>query len=181
MRIISGRNKGRRITAPASLPVRPTTDMAKESLFNILGNHMDFAGTDALDLFTGTGNIAYELASRGCPRITAVDIDGRCIRFVRKVADQLDYPAIHTVQADYAAFLKRASSRWDLIFADPPYALEGLVKIPGLIWEKDLLREGGWLVMEHDKRHDFSGHAGFYDHRKYGTVNFTFFRKQAPV
>ncbi len=151
--------------------------MAKESLFNILGNHFTLEETEALDLFTGTGNIAYELASRECRRITAVDIDGRCIKFVREIAGKLNYTAIKPVQADYATFLKRTTTRWDLIFADPPYGMEDLDSIPGVIRDLDLLNEGGWLIVEHDRRHDFSGHAGYFDHRKYGAVNFTFFSK----
>ena len=151
--------------------------MAKESLFNILNNHFDFEEMEALDLFTGTGNITYELASRGCRQVTAVDVDGRCIRFVRQVISMLGYSEVVPIQSDYATFLKRSSHRWDLIFADPPYDMEDLETIPALVWEKDLLNAGGWLVLEHDRHHDFSGHPGFFDHRKYGKVNFTFFRK----
>jgi 16S rRNA (guanine(966)-N(2))-methyltransferase RsmD len=151
--------------------------MAKEGLFNILANHFQMDEVDALDLFTGTGNIAYELVSRGCPRVTAVDIDGRCIKFVKQVISRLNYTEIKPVQADASAFLRRASRKWDLIFADPPYGMEKLEQVPDQVWEHDLLNDGGWLVVEHDKRYDFSGHPGFFDHRKYGIVNFSFFRK----
>ena len=178
MRIISGRNKGRNILAPANLPVRPTTDMAKESLFNILGNHIIFSEISALDLFTGTGNIAYELVSRGCKQVTAIDSDFRCIRFVRQVMEKLGYNEIIPVQTDYAAFLSRATNRWDLIFADPPYSMNDIERIPALVWEKGLLNNRGWLVIEHDKYHDFSNLNGFFDHRKYGRVNFSFFTRQ---
>ncbi len=177
MRIISGKNKGRRIQAPGNLPVRPTTDMAKEALFNILGNHFELKAIAALDLFTGTGNIAYELVSRGCSRVTAVDNDARCIKFVKQVINMLDYHEITPIQSDYASFLKRSNIGWDLIFADPPYHMEGIEHVPKLVWEFDLLKPGGWLVIEHDKHHDFPDHPGFFDHRKYGKVNFSFFRK----
>jgi len=178
MRIISGRNKGRKIVAPANLPVRPTTDMAKESLFNIIGNHFELEEITALDLFAGTGNISYELVSRGCRHVTAVDHDARCIKFIRQVADMLNYPEISAVQADFSLFLSRASGSWDLIFADPPYSMEQVDSIPRLVWENSLLNAGGWLVIEHDKYHDFLGQQGFFDHRKYGKVNFSFFRKE---
>ena len=177
MRIISGKNKGRRITAPSNLPVRPTTDMAKESLFNILGNHFDLDEISALDLFTGTGNIAYELVSRGCRQVTAVDNDARCIKFVKQTISLLNYHQITAIQSDYASFLKRSGIKWDLIFADPPYQMEAVEEIPLAVWDLDLLNAGGWLVIEHDRHHDFPGHPGFFDHRKYGKVNFSFFRK----
>jgi 16S rRNA (guanine(966)-N(2))-methyltransferase RsmD len=177
MRIISGKNKGRKIQAPGNLPVRPTTDMAKESLFNIISNHFELEEVAALDLFTGTGNISYELVSRGCSRVTAVDNDARCIKFVKQVINKLDYHEIIPIQSDYSTYLKRCNNKWDLIFADPPYHMEGLEQVPELIWEYDLLKPGGWLVIEHDKHHDFPDQQGFFDHRKYGKVNFSFFRK----
>lgn len=164
--------------APANLPVRPTTDMAKESLFNILANHFSLDEISALDLFTGTGNISYELASRGCREVIAIDIDSRCIKFVKQVITRLNYTQITPVQSDYSTFLKRSRVKWDLIFADPPYNMEQVDQLPGLVMEQDLLKEDGWFVLEHDKHHNFVDHPGFFDHRKYGTVNFSFFRKE---
>lgn len=180
MRIISGRNKGRKIIAPANLPVRPTTDMAKESLFNILHNYFDFTGVHALDLFTGTGNITYELVSRGCPQVTAVDSDPRCIRFVRQTALLLNYHEVTPVQSDYRRFLSNAHQRFELIFADPPYGMPGTLLLPDLVFENQLLADDGVLVIEHDKALDFSNHKWFYNHRKYGKVNFSLFRQEAP-
>lgn len=176
MRIISGKNKGRKIIAPANLPVRPTTDMAKESLFNILNNHIDFSEIHALDLFTGTGNITYELVSRGCPHVVSVDADSRCIRFVKQTALLLNYTEINLVQADYRQFISNTHLQFDLIFADPPYGLEGAAALPELIFENQLLAPEGILVIEHDKQLDFSNQEGFWDHRKYGKVNFSSFR-----
>lgn len=175
MRIISGRNKGRKIIAPHNLPVRPTTDMAKESLFNILNNHFDLSECSALDLFCGTGNISYELVSRGCPQVSSIDSDPGCIRFVKQTAELLKYQEITAIQSDYKHFLKRTSMRFDLIFADPPYGLEGIEDIPKMIFDEDLLERGGWLILEHDKHIDFSKHEAFFNHRKYGKVNFSIF------
>lgn len=175
MRIISGKNRGRKIHAPTNLPVRPTTDMAKESLFNILMNHFDFTDIKALDLFSGTGNIAYELVSRGCPDVTAVDLDGACIRFIKQISAQLNYSEIRTIQSDYQQYIQRVSSTFSLIFADPPYGMNGIESIPELILEHRLLEPGGWLILEHDHSIDFKDKPSFYDHRKYGKVNFSFF------
>jgi len=151
--------------------------MAKESLFNILNNHFDLSRIAVLDLFTGTGNISYEFVSRGCLQVTAMDSDSRCIKFVKQTALMLSYNEITAIQSDYSAFIKHTSNQWDLIFADPPYSMKNLEDLPMLIREHNLLREEGWLVIEHDKHIEFTQKTGLFDHRKYGKVNFSFFNR----
>lgn len=174
MRIICGKNKGRQITAPANLPVRPTTDMAKESLFNILNNYFYFDRVTVLDLFSGTGNITYEFASRGALSVTSVDINQRCADFIHRTVNQLSYNQVAVIKADAFLFTQRCKQQFDIIFADPPYDMEGIGKIIDNVFAQNLLKPDGWLVMEHPKHYDFSQHPKFYDHRNYGKVNFTF-------
>lgn len=175
MRIISGKNKGRQIIAPKNLPVRPTTDFAKESLFNILNNLVDITEIDVLDLFAGTGNISYEFASRGSESITAVDVNRNCSQFIHQTATRLNYKNLFIIQSDYRAFINNTHKTWDIIYADPPYDMEDIVKIPQNIFDNQLLNPEGFFIIEHDKSIDFSEHPNFYDHRHYGKVNFTFF------
>jgi len=176
LRIISGKNKRRKIVAPSNLPVRPTTDMAKESLFNILNNQIDYSQTKVLDLFAGTGNISFEFASRGCPEIIAVDINKLCIAFIKQTAEKLDYPMLTALQSEYISFLSRTNRKWDLIFADPPYGMENTDKLPREIFNNGLLNADGILIIEHDKHLDFTSYKELFDHRKYGKVNFSFFK-----
>lgn len=176
MRIISGKNKGRKIVAPANLPVRPTTDFAKESLFNILNNHVDFDELDVLDLFAGTGNISYEFCSRGSKSVTAIDIDKKCARFIQQTAQKLDFKNLFIIQSDYRVFLNRTVKKWDLIFADPPYNMEKIENISHMIFENQLLRKNGILIIEHSQSIDFSAFEGFVEQRVYGKVNFSFFK-----
>ncbi|RLD62166.1 MAG: 16S rRNA (guanine(966)-N(2))-methyltransferase RsmD [Bacteroidetes bacterium] len=176
MRIISGKNKGRKIVAPANLPVRPTTDMAKESLFNILNNLIDFEGLDVLDLFAGTGNISYEFASRGCNSITSVDSNNNCARFINETAEKLDFKNLKVIRSDAKMFLNNAYGKWDVIFADPPYDMQDTGFIPTITNNRKLLNPNGLLIIEHNEAKDFSKHSGFFDHRKYGKVNFSFFQ-----
>ena len=161
--------------APTDLPVRPTTDMAKESLFNILVNTLDFQQIEVLDLFAGTGNISYEFASRGCPQVTAVDISYRCTSFIRQVAIRLQFAAITVIQADYKKFIKQSHRSWGLVFADPPYNMDGIREIPDLIFDHGMLVKNGLLIIEHDRQIEFSNHPFFRQQRKYGKVNFSFF------
>ena len=175
MRIISGSHRGKQLIAPKNLPVRPTTDFAKESLFNILNNYFYLDSIKVLDLFAGTGNISYEFGSRGCPDITAVDSHAGCVQYIHKTAAALSYP-IEVIKSDAFTFLERNLSSYDVIFADPPYALPELETIPDLIFQYDLLKEDGLLVFEHGKNNDFSAHPHFIEHRSYGSVNFTLFR-----
>ena len=176
MRIISGVYKGRRITAPKKLPVRPTTDMAKEALFNILNNQYYFDDISVLDLFSGTGNISYEFASRGTEQITAVDDNYGCIKFINETADFFEMN-ISTIKSDVFKFLEKSKQKHTIIFADPPYDfdVEAFSKIPELVFENDLLNEEGLLIVEHSKHTDLS-HLQHYSHSKsYGGNMFSFF------
>ncbi len=152
--------------------------MAKEALFNILNNLVDYDVLDVLDLFAGTGNISFEFASRGSNSVTAVDISHKCIRFIQQVAQKLNYDQLKTAHVDFKKYLNRSNRKWDLIFADPPYAMENTPAIYELVFQNNLLKAGGLLVIEHDDHYDFSAFKGFYDHRKYGKVNFSFFQQQ---
>jgi 16S rRNA (guanine966-N2)-methyltransferase len=178
MRIVSGRYKRRIISPPKNLPVRPTTDMAKESVFNIMGNYIDFKGCSVLDLFAGTGNISYEFVSRGCPSVTAVDKDFGCVRFIRETATKLEMNELTVVKQDVFRFLDNIKTTYDLIFADPPYNMENIVELCNKVFEKQLLKAGGWLIIEHPAEIDFSNEYHFYEHRKYGRVNFSLFKME---
>ena len=177
MRIISGKYKGKRITAPKKLPVRPTTDMAKEALFNILNNSYYFERISVLDLFSGTGNISYEFASRGCDQIIAVDADYGCIKFIGQTARELNFN-ITAIKSNVFPYLEKAAQRTDIIFADPPYdmALTEFGKIPQLVFGNRLLEQDGVLVIEHAKNMDLSSLAHFSHQRKYGGSVFSFFQ-----
>jgi len=175
MRIIAGKYRSRRINPPKSLPVRPTTDRARESLFNILSNLLDFREITALDLFSGTGAISFELISRGCNDVTAVDQNRNCVDWIRTAAKSFQMESLQTRQSDSFRFMKQIPKKYDLIFADPPYDLENIEDISRTVFENNLLKEGGWLVIEHPKEVDFSDQPFFEKHRKYGKVNFSFF------
>ena len=176
MRIISGKHKSKRITAPKKLPVRPTTDMAKEALFNILNNTYYFQDISLLDLFAGTGNISYEFASRGTKELVAVDSDYGCIKFIDKISMELDF-GISTIKSDVFSFLERSTLKVDIIFADPPYILsvEDFARIPKLIFKNNMLKEDGVLIIEHSKHTDLSDLEHFSNQRKYGGSVFSFF------
>ncbi|MUP45503.1 methyltransferase domain-containing protein [Gramella sp. BOM4] len=176
MRIISGKYKGKRLTAPAKLPVRPTTDVAKEALFNILNNHYHIASLKVLDLFSGTGNISYEFAARGAENITAVDANYDCVKFIKKTSAELEFP-ITTIKSDVYKYLEKAASKADVIFADPPYDMEkdDFARIAQLVFEKKLLTEDGQLIIEHSKHTDLSDLDHFREGRKYGSSVFSFF------
>jgi len=176
MRIISGKYKSRRITAPNKLPVRPTTDMAKEALFNILNNRYYFDEVSFLDLFAGTGNISYEFASRGCEKISAVDGDFGCVQFITRTAAELELN-ISAFKSDVFSFLQKTALKSDVIFADPPYdmPLEDFEKIPELIFKNELLLQDGVLIIEHAKQTDLSQLPNFSNKRKYGGSVFSFF------
>lgn len=178
MRIIRGRYQRRQIIAPTSLPVRPTTDMAKESLFNILENYLDFEETTALDLFAGTGNISYELVSRGCPKVTAVDENQGCVKFIRETATKLDMKELVVLRSDVFRFIPLQKGKYDLIFCDPPYDNQHYDLLVQLIFEKELLKEDGILVVEHSKYVNFEEHPHFMEVRRYGKVHFSFFAQK---
>jgi 16S rRNA (guanine966-N2)-methyltransferase len=176
MRIISGLYKGRRITAPKKLPVRPTTDMAKEALFNILHHQYYFDDISVLDLFSGSGNISYEFASRGTEQITAVDDNYGCIKFINETAEAFEM-SISTLKSDVFKFLEKSKQKHDIIFADPPYdfEVEKFSKIPELVFQNQLLEDDGLLIVEHSKHTDLS-HLDHYSHSKsYGGNVFSFF------
>ncbi len=175
MRIISGKYKRRVISPPKNLPVRPTTDMAKESLFNILNNYIDFNNTTVLDLFAGTGNISYEFVSRGCPSVTAIDKDFGCVKYISKIAEDLQMTQLTAVRLDVFRFIMTSKNKYDMIFADPPYQLSNISEISDLVFEYELLNPGGWLIIEHPAEINFAESIYFHEHRKYGRVNFSFF------
>lgn len=177
MRIISGQFKGRRFNPPADKwPTRPTTDFAREGLFNILQNHLDFPEVKMLDLFGGTGAHSYEFLSRGCTDVTYVDNFPGCVNFVKQTADTLGVSAhLRIVRSDVFRFIDQCSEQFDYIFAGPPYPLPTLDTIPDEIFGHGLLRPGGWLVLEHNPHHDFEDHPRFWQLRTYGKTYFSFF------
>lgn len=181
MRIVSGTHKSKRIYAPKNLPVRPTTDMAKESLFNILNNDYYFDEIRILDLFSGTGNISYEFASRGTQQILSVDQNLNCIRFIQKTAEELGFKAITTLKADVFEFVTKHKQEYDVIFADAPYDIEGLESVIENIFKHDLLANNGVLIVEHPKEQDFSELPNYINKRRYGNVNFSFFERNDEV
>jgi 16S rRNA (guanine(966)-N(2))-methyltransferase RsmD len=176
VRIISGKYKGRRIFPPKNLPVRPTTDMSKEALFNVLNNHFSFEGLKVLDLFSGTGNISYEFASRGSDNITSVDGDFGCVKFIKEVAEEYDFN-IAAMKSDVFKFLVKNNTSYDIIFADPPYALDQKTfeKIVLLVFERELLREDGMMVIEHSKYTKLDHMIHFSFKKTYGGSIFSFF------
>lgn len=176
MRIISGKYKGRRISPPKNLPVRPTTDMSKEALFNVLNNHFNFSELKILELFAGTGSISYEFASRGCTHILCVDGDMGCVNFIKKTAKEFDFD-ITALKSDVFKFLEKHKGNYDIIFADPPYGMEQkeFEKIVELIFENELLDEEGMLVVEHSKYTKLEQMSNFSFQKNYGGSVFSFF------
>jgi len=175
VRIISGKFKGKRINAPKNKNVRPTTDMAKEGLFNILTNSFDFESLKVLDLFSGTGNISFEFASRGCEKIISVEKEYRSFKFIIQTANHLDMP-IKVIRADAFKFLQKTNDKFDIIFADPPYWLKNIELLPDLVFERKLLNEHGLFILEHsgEKKEAIKGHD--FETRTYGKVNFSIFK-----
>ena len=176
MRIISGKYGGRRLSPPKNITARPTTDFAKESLFNLLNNRMDFEGIDVLDLFAGTGGIGIECVSRGAREVTAVEIAHVQQNWIISCCRQLGIKNLSVIRGDVFKFLSACRTKYDLIFADPPYALEALPTLPDGVLERDILKENGWLVIEHGKDTDFTSHPRHVETRTYGSVHFSFFQ-----
>ena len=182
MRIITGKYKGRHFDIPRTFKARPTTDFAKENIFNVLVQYVDFDGAEALDLFSGTGSISLELVSRGCSRVVSVELDRDHHRFIqdcmKKLTANSEEPIanIIPIRGDVFRFLKSCKQQFDFIFADPPYALKELATLPDLVFERQVLKEEALFVLEHGKDYDFSEHPHFVEHRQYGSVNFSLFR-----
>lgn len=177
IRIIGGTHKSRQVAAPGNLPVRPTTDFAKEALFNILQHQLDFETISVLDLFAGTGNISYEFASRGCRDITCVESNFKCYSFIKKTAAEFGFNQINVIKNDVFSFIKTHNGRYDLIFADPPFELDRLTEIPGLVFAQELLTENGRLIVEHGPRTTLEQNPCFVEQRSYGNVNFSIFKR----
>jgi len=176
MRIITGKYKGRHFDVPRTFKARPTTDFAKENLFNVVRQWVDFEGSAALDLFAGTGSITYELLSRGCRQVVSVERDRDHHRFITQVLQKLGDDHCIPLRADVFRFVNTCRLDFDFIFADPPYALKELADLPDVILSRPLLRPDGLFVLEHGQDHDFSSHPRFCEHRAYGSVNFSLFR-----
>ena len=175
MRIITGKYKGRHFEVPRSFKARPTTDFAKENLFNVLRGYLDFEGARALDLFSGTGSITLELLSRGCSRVVSVEKDPLHYRVIEEFLYRLGDEAAIPIRGDVFKYLSSTREQFDLIFADPPYTLPNIPDLPDLVLDRNLLLPEGLFVLEHGKRDGFSNHPRFVDHRQYGSVNFSFF------
>ena len=177
MRIISGIHRGRVIQPPKNLRARPTTDFAKENLFNVLNSHLEIEGLDVLDLFSGTGSISYEFASRGAASVVSVEINAVHHQYIRNTAKSFGFTNIHPVKANAFLYLKSCAKQFDIIFADPPYDIEGSETIPAAVFDRNPLREGGWLILEHSKNLDVSRYPGFAESRSYGSVHFSIFKR----
>ncbi|TVR77417.1 MAG: methyltransferase domain-containing protein [Chitinophagaceae bacterium] len=177
MRIISGKFKGRRFRAPSNIPTRPTTDTAKEGLFNILNNYYNFDRVSFLDLFMGTGAISYEFASRGCTDITSVDLFPACVKFAKKMTDDLQIEGMQVIQADVLQFIKFSQRQYDIIFAGPPYPMEEIPLLPDMVLENNMLTDVGWFILEHSPDHDFTDHPNLEQIRMYGKTTFSIFTK----
>lgn len=175
MRIISGILRGKQIRPPGSFKARPTTDFAKESLFNILIHQYSLEEMDVLDLFSGTGNISYEFASRGARTVVAVEIEPLHFRFIRETARKLQLEHLSVLRADAFRYLQKPVQSFDIIFADPPYDHPRLAELPDLVMGSKILNNQGVFILEHPGDYSFTAHSRFQEHRKYGGVNFSFF------
>jgi 16S rRNA (guanine(966)-N(2))-methyltransferase RsmD len=181
MRVIGGRLKSIRFEPPKNIPTRPTTDFAKEGLFNILNNNFDFDSIKVLDLFGGTGSISYEFNSRGCEDITTVEIFPKCADFIKKTVEQHKMQGVKVLKMDVFRFIETAHQKFNVIFAGPPYPLPNLNTIPDLVFEHALLDGDGWFVLEHNPNHNFEKHPHFFKSRNYGTTIFSIFMNNPPV
>lgn len=176
MRIISGEHGGRRFNPPSKMPfTRPTTDIAKEGLFNILENNLDISSLKTLDLFGGTGSISYELASRGAKNISIVEKDVSMYEFIKKTSSELNLENFKVIKMDVFRFIQQCTEKFDFIFPGPPYALGNITALPGLIFEKQLLNTKGWFVLEHEPKNDFKNFSFYKTERNYGTTIFSIF------
>ena len=182
MRIIAGEHGGRRFNPPSKMPyTRPTTDVAKEGLFNILQNNLDFEDLKTLDLFGGTGSISYELASRGVQDLTIVEKDSQMYEFIKKTSATLQLENFKIIKADVFRFIENCTEKFDFIFTGPPYALANIDDLPRLIFEKQLLNKGGWFVLEHTPRNDYKKFPHYSTERNYGTTIFSIFTEKRTI
>lgn len=177
MRVITGKYKGRHFDIPRTFKARPTTDFAKENIFNVLNSYTDFEDCTALDLFAGTGSITLELLSRGCKEVVSVEKDREHNKFITQCIDKVQAQNHLLIRGDVFRFLKACKQQFNIIFADPPYNLEQLDTIPELIFQNNLLSENGILIFEHGKQNTFADHPNFKEHRAYGSVNFSIFQR----
>jgi 16S rRNA (guanine(966)-N(2))-methyltransferase RsmD len=175
LRIISGKYKGRVIRPPKNFKARPTTDFAKENLFNILNNNFDFSELSVLDLFSGTGSISYEFASRECISVVSIESNFKHQSFIRKTIDEIGLSNIKSIKSDAFRYVKFCNDKFDIVFADPPYDLKEIESIPEYIFKQQVLKENGWLIVEHGNKTNFGKHKGFLEKRNYGGVNFSIF------
>lgn len=176
MRIISGKLKGRKLQVPKNLKLRPTTDFAKEGLFNLLKSQLELSDLKVLDLCCGTGSISFEFASRGVESVVSVDQNSNCLKQIQKQALQFELDNVFPYKADLFRYLKKTKLNFDLIFADPPYDLSGIENLPAMVASQNLLNQNGFFILEHSKKYDFTEESGFFLNRRYGNVNFTFFK-----
>jgi 16S rRNA (guanine966-N2)-methyltransferase len=176
LRIIGGKYKGRRIVPPSDFRARPTTDFAREGLFNILNNRIDFEDAEVLDLFSGTGSISFEFSSRGAASVHLVEKDMRHVNGIKRIIKDVGFENIRVIHIDVKAFLRTCTARYDVVFADPPYELKWITELPEMVINSKVLKEDGFFVLEHPRDLSFSGHNLFFEHRNYGGVNFSFFR-----
>lgn len=177
MRIITGQYKGRHFDVPRTFKARPTTDFAKENIFNVINGYIDLDGATALDLFAGTGSISLEMLSRGCTPVVSIEADRDHAAFIRQCMQKLAVTDNVLIRGDVFRFIKSCRQQFDFIFADPPYALPELPTLPELVFKAGMLKPGGVFVFEHGKKNDFSQHPNFVEHREYGSVNFSIFRE----
>jgi 16S rRNA (guanine(966)-N(2))-methyltransferase RsmD len=180
MRIVGGKYKGRYFTPGKKFGARPTTDLAKEALFNILQNRFYFDELSVLDLFAGSGSIGYEFISRGAQSITFVEKNYNHVQFIKKVTTELGIENAQIIRDDTFRFLKKFPEKFDIVFADPPYDLKQLDEIPDAVFESGVLKDNGLLILEHSKENSFSNHPNFSELRNYGKVNFSFFSATSP-